>query len=210
MVKNGALNPEHAEITEYEKRAAHVHHHRGKSSESLLDKAAILGALRIEPGQSILDAGCGNGYMSKEFSRRVGNTGNVCALDPEEISIATLRAETAGTNIVAIVGDITVTTSLPASGFDLVYLSTVVHGFSPEQFTRFEAEVKRLLSPDGRLAVVEIVKRETPFGPPLERRLSPEELKTSLGLAPLATVDVGEFFYMQVFGNTPGCHAPGD
>ncbi|MBN1864169.1 MAG: hypothetical protein JW808_04650, partial [Victivallales bacterium] len=61
-------NPAHAEIADYEERVAHEHHHRGKSSESLLDKAAILGALRIEPGQTVLDAGCGNGYMSKEFS----------------------------------------------------------------------------------------------------------------------------------------------
>jgi len=202
--------PIHAEIADYERRAAHEHHHRGKSSESLLDKEAILGALRIEPGQKVLDAGCGNGYMSKEFAKRVGGAGIVYALDPDEIGIAMLRAETGGTNIVAMIGDITVATSLPASAFDLIYLSTVVHGFSPEQFSGFETEVKRLLSPQGRLAVVEIVKRATPFGPPLDRRLSPEELKSSLGLVPLATVDVGEYFYMQVFGNMPGCGALGE
>jgi len=90
------------------------------------------------------------------------------------------------------------------------YLSTVVHGFSPEQFSGFKTEVKRLLSPQGRLAVVEIVKRATPFGPPLDRRLSPEDLKSSLDLIPLATVDVGEYFYMQIFGNIPRCDARGD
>ena len=121
---------DHAEIADYGKRAAQEHHHRGKSSESLLDKEAVLAALRIAPGQTVLDAGCGNGYMSKEFSGRVGSAGSVYALDPDEISIAVLRAETTGTNIVAMVGDITVTTSLPTSAFDFVYLSTVVHGFS--------------------------------------------------------------------------------
>jgi ubiquinone/menaquinone biosynthesis C-methylase UbiE len=209
-MKDRPGNPAHAEIVDYERRAVHEHHHRGKSSESLLDKATILGALRIEPGQTILDAGCGNGYMSKEFSKRVGDTGCVYALDPDEISIATLRAETAGTNIRAVVGDITRTTGLPASSFVLVYLSTVVHGFSPEQFKGFEAEVRRLLSPQGRLAVVEIVKRATPFGPPLDRRMSPEELKSSLRLAPLATVDIGEYFYMQVLGRTPDGGLPED
>jgi len=202
-------DPAHAEIAEYEKRAAHEHHHRGKSSESFLDKQTILGALRIEPGQTVLDAGCGNGYMSKEFSKLVGGAGSVYALDPDEVSIARLRAELSGTNVMAMVGDITVTTRLPASIFDLVYLSTVVHGFSPEQFTGFKAEVQRLLSPQGRLAVVEIVKRETPFGPPLHRRLSPEELESSLGLVPLATLDVGEYFYMQIFGNATERGAPG-
>ena len=202
MTKRSA-KPSDAEITNGEKRVPQEHHHRGKSSESLLNKQAILAALAIAPGQTVLDAGCGNGYMSKELAREVGSEGRVYALDPDEIAIATLRAETSETNIVAIVGDITVPTELPASTFDLVYLSTVVHGFSPEQFKGFKAEVKRLLLPHGKLAVVEIVKRETPFGPSLNRRFSPEELKDALGLSSLTTVKVGEHFYLQVFENGP-------
>ena len=41
-MENRPSNPAHAEIVGYEKRATREHHHRGKSSESLLDKAAIL------------------------------------------------------------------------------------------------------------------------------------------------------------------------
>jgi ubiquinone/menaquinone biosynthesis C-methylase UbiE len=191
------------QIAAYEKQAAREHHHRGKSSEGLLDKQAILAALRILPGQTVLDAGCGNGYMSKEFSKLVGGSGRVYALDPDEISIAALHAQTAGTNIIASVGDITVATGLPASAFDLVYLCTVVHGFWPERFGGFMTEVKRLLSPHGRLAIVEIVKRQTPFGPPMEKRMSPEELKKAVALRAKATIDVCDYFYMQVFENDP-------
>jgi ubiquinone/menaquinone biosynthesis C-methylase UbiE len=192
------------DFTEHETCGTERHHHRGKSSESLLDKGAILSALGIGHGQTILDAGCGNGYMSKEFSRLVGSRGTVYALDPDEIGIAALREETEGTNIVAMVADITTTTDLPASTMDFIYLSTVFHGFLPVQIRGFEAEVQRLLAPRGRLAIVEIVKRETPFGPPLNIRFSPEELKHALGLALLATVDLGQYFYMQIFGNRPG------
>ena len=78
----------------HEERATKEHHHRGKSSESLLDTVEILKALRILPGQTILDAGCGNGYMSKAFSTALNNTGIVYALDPDEAAIATLRNET--------------------------------------------------------------------------------------------------------------------
>jgi len=202
-MEHGPKDAAHTEIEDHKQRAVKEHHHRGKSSEGLLDKEVILVALRIAPGQTVLDAGCGNGYMSKAFSERVGSAGTVYALDPDEITIAALRAETPGTNITAMVGDITARTGLPASTFDLVYLSTVVHGFSPEQFAGFEAEVKRLLSPQGRLAIVEIVKRQTPFGPPLDRRMSPEELKTALGLAPQATVEIGDYFYLQIFENGP-------
>ena len=116
-----ADKPGDAEIADNEKRAVQKHHHRGKSSESLLNIEIILDALAITPGQTVLDAGCGDGYMSKEFSRKVGSKGRVYALDPDEIVIAALREETYGSNIAAMTGDITITTELPESAFDLVY-----------------------------------------------------------------------------------------
>ncbi|MEZ4599030.1 MAG: class I SAM-dependent methyltransferase [Syntrophotaleaceae bacterium] len=189
------------EIADHGKQVVQGHHHRGKSSESLLNKEAILAALRLEPGQTVLDAGCGNGYMSKEFSIRVGSSGKVFALDPDVIGIAALQKETSGTNIFAMVGDITAPTDFPPFSFDLIYLSTVVHGFSPIQFKGFATEVERLLAPGGRLAIVEIVKSDTPFGPPQSLRFSPEDLKKALAFPAQETVEVGEYFYLQIFGN---------
>ncbi len=188
----------------YEKHAAPEHSHRGKTTESFLDKKAVLAVLGIQPGQTVLDAGCGGGYMSKEFSRLVGSGGRVYALDSDDAGIAALKAESAGTNITALVGDITVNTGLPSSTFDLIYLSNVVHGFNPGQIPGFREEVRRLLAPGGKLAVLEMVKRATPFGPPMERRLSPEDLQKFLGLVPLSTLDGGEYFYVQLFGKPDG------
>jgi SAM-dependent methyltransferase len=201
-MKQESGKPDYIRCTNYESGEGR-HHHRGRSSESLLDKGLILSALAIELGQTVLDAGCGNGYMSKEFSQMVGESGRVYALDPDETGIALLREETKGTNIVALVGDITTTTQLSASAIDLIYLLTAFHIFSPEQIKGFEAEVKRLLSPRGRLAIVEIVKYATPFGPPRNMRLSPEDLTHALRLAPLGAVEVGEYLYMQLFENRP-------
>jgi ubiquinone/menaquinone biosynthesis C-methylase UbiE len=176
-----------------------AHHHRGKSSESYLDKDVILRALDIQPGQTLLDAGCGNGYMSREFARALGNDGRVVALDPDEEAIAALRPETDGTCIEPLVADITRPTPLADASVDLIYLATVLHGFSADQQTGFAREVARLLKPGGRLAIVEIVKRETPFGPPQDLRFSPEELQQALPFEPLKRVDVGEYFYLQLF-----------
>ncbi len=179
----------------------HSHHHKGKSSERYLNKEHILQALNIQPGQTILDAGCGNGYMAKIFSEKVTPAGYVYALDPDADTIEVLKKETQGSNIVAFMGDITKPTHLKPSSLDLFYISAVIHGFSREKMKDLLAEAQRLLKPQAILAIVEIDKKETPFGPPLNIRYSPEELQAIVPLAPLKTVRVGEHFYMQIFQN---------
>lgn len=178
-----------------------THRHKGKSSERFVDTDIILRELGIRHGQIVLDAGCGNGYMAKEFSKVLNNSGKVYALDPDREAIETLQRETEGTRIEAMVGDITQITPIEESSIDLIYLSTVFHGFSEDQIATFQEEARRLLKPNARLAIVEIEKRETPFGPPLELRFSPEELKQTITLFPKSLVKIGQYLYMQIFEN---------
>ena len=178
-----------------------TYRHKAKFTEDLLDNERILKALNIEAGQTILDAGCGNGYMSKLFAEEVTQSGKVYALDTDPYFLNVLRDETQGTSIEAIDGDITKTTLVKASSVDLIYVSTVIHVFSKTQKQGFLREAKRLLKPDAMLAIVKIEKKPTPFGPPLEFRYSPEELKEIVPLVPVKTVKAGEHFYMQVFRN---------
>ena len=177
------------------------HHHKGRSSERHLNRDIVLKELNIRSGQTILDAGCGSGYMSKEFSKILNNTGKVYALDPDKAAIEMLKKETNGTNIEPITGDITKETKIGDSSVDLIYLSTVFHGFSEGEIDGFQKEVKRLLKPNAVLAIVEFKKVETPFGPPLEIRYSPEELKKTITLTPKLFVEVGEYFYVMAFEN---------
>ena len=178
-----------------------IHQHSGKSSERLLDKGAILKTLVILPGQVILDAGCGDGYMAKEFSKLTGNDGRVYAIDMYEPSIQSLQNGTVGSNLTAIKGDVTQPIDLEDSSVDLVYLSTVFHGFTDSQRHGFLKEVKRILRPDGILAVVEINKGDTPFGPPMEMRVSPEDLSSIVGLKVQNLIKISAYFYMQTFVN---------
>ena len=78
----------------------------------------------------------------------------------------------------------------------MVYLSTVFHIFSEIQIEGFEKEITRILKPKAQLAIVNIHKKGTPFGPSLEMRSSPDELRQKLSLAPKELIEVGDYFYM--------------
>jgi len=176
-----------------------IHKHSGKSSESFLDKDIILKLLKIRTGQKILDAGCGNGYMAREFSKLVGSDGKVYAIDTHEQSVNQLKSEIAEGNITVALGDVTKNTEIENSSIDIVYLSNVFHGFTNLQIEDFLQEAKRVLKPGGVLAIVEINKDNTPFGPPMDIRYSPEELIATVGLEKLDLTRVGDYFYIQTF-----------
>lgn len=184
-----------------ETSAARSHDHKGKSSERVINKEVILQALDIRPGQTILDAGCGNGYMAKIFSEKVTQSGKVYALDNDADAIEVLRKETRGSNIETMVGDLTEPIRLDQASVDLIYISTVLHGFPKNTVKNIFDEAKRILKPNAVLAILEIDKKESPFGPPLHIRYSPDELKEIAPLTPLNTIPVTEYFYLQTFKN---------
>lgn len=172
-----------------------------KFTEGLIDTQRIVNALAIKPGQTIIDAGCGTGYMSKIFSQAVSPSGKVYAIDRDSYFIGKLADEVSGTNVEAIEGDITDLYQLPDHSVDLLFASTVVHSIPKPNVAGLIEEARRVLKPNASLAIVEIQKKATPFGPAMENRYSPEELIQRIPMVPVATVTVGEHFYMQVFLN---------
>jgi SAM-dependent methyltransferase len=178
----------------------HNGHPGSRSSEPYLDKNAILEALAIRPGQIIVDAGCGSGYMTRLFARALGGAGRVYAIDRTAPEIPDDEETPASAVIYPLTADITTVIPLPSGFVDLIYLSNVFHIFSEDQVGGFNRQVRRLLKPGGRLAIVDLVKRPTPIGPPLDMRRSPQELQGLIDLAPAGLFEVGEYFYLQLFG----------
>ena len=59
-------------------------------------------------------------------------------------------------------------------------------------------EIKRILSPKGRIAIIEWQKINSEFGPPIEHRLDKVDLIKMLdivGFSDISTIDIGENFY---------------
>ncbi len=159
MAVEGAAPPA---PTEYMGRQiAHTMHYLGapwltrESREREEDCKTLLAALKIAPGDTVCDLGCGNGFYSLKLAKLVGGHGRVLAVDiqPEMLSLLKDRAADAKiTNIEPVLGT-TVDPKLPEGKVDLVLLVDVYHEFDhPEQML---AAIRKSLKPTGRVALAE-------------------------------------------------------
>jgi SAM-dependent methyltransferase len=135
-----------------------------ESREREEDCATLLKALRIEPGDTVCDLGCGNGFYSLKLARLVGERGKVLAVDIQREMLELLKdaaAEKKIENIEPVLGTV-VDPKLPEASVDLVLLVDVYHEFShPEQML---AAIRRSLKPSGRVALAEF-RAEDPTVP---------------------------------------------
>ena len=103
------------------------------------------------------------------------------------------------TNIEASVVDITKKLPLADESISLAFMSNVLHGLveNDEAEGAFE-EIARVTAQNGRLAVVEFKKQESPMGPPLSIRLSPDDVETlarRYGFSSESVQEVGPYHY---------------
>jgi ubiquinone/menaquinone biosynthesis C-methylase UbiE len=160
-------------------------HERGPSSFWMQNPRIVFDGIMLARGDRFLDLGCGPGDYAMEASGIVGDSGSVYALDKSALRIAHLAAEADSRgigNITAMVSDITCPLPVEDGCIDVCLIATVLH--IPEVSNHMKtifAEVHRVLRPGGRLAIIECKKEEMSFGPPMNMRLSPEEIE---GLLP--------------------------
>ena len=111
-------------------------------------------AADLEPGDRVLDIGCGSGATTMALAARVGPTGTVSGVDLSEEMLAPARAEakrTAVTNVRFELGDAQIH-PFPSAAFDVAYSRFGVMFFA-DPAAAF-ANIGRALAPGGRLAFV--------------------------------------------------------
>jgi SAM-dependent methyltransferase len=131
---------------------------RGKLRELRLRTANLA---RIQPGEQVLDAGCGTGTLAMDVQQRVGATGRVFGIDPGTRQIARARAKAARRNL-PIDFQIGVIEQLPFPDqtFDVV-LSTIMLHHLPDGLKRAGlTEIVRVLKPGGRLVIADFKRPE--------------------------------------------------
>jgi ubiquinone/menaquinone biosynthesis C-methylase UbiE len=178
----------------------------GKSSFSLLDSSRLFSEIGLTKGITMLDVACGNGAYATVASSYVGTSGKIVAVDLWEDGIDALKKEIKARHIHNIspkVADVSRHIPMADGSVDLCLMAAVLHDLVQDNTDQGALkEVVRTLKPDGRLAVVEFIKKDGPPGPPKSIRMSPQDLKDILepfGLLPAKTIDIGEHLYVSIY-----------
>jgi len=115
----------------------------------------------LQPGDAVLDVGCGTGTLAILAKRKVGPTGEVCGIDasPEMIARAQRKARRAG---IQVSFKESFAQSLPFSEgrFDVVMTTVMLHHLPKKARAVLAGEMRRVLKPGGRVLAIDFSAKE--------------------------------------------------
>lgn len=180
---------------------AAAHRHGRLDNEQrrrLLPAPEVLSKFGIGQGEIVADIGCGTGYFAIPAAKTVSRTGKVFALDISRDMLAETdkRAVAEGTDNVITMIIQEAELPIETDSVDVALFAFVLHEVDDPKAVLNEAA--RVLKPDGRVAIIEWEKKETPVGPPLSHRLGKDYVigllkETEFGEA--KEIEIGEDFY---------------
>ena len=117
------------------------------------DPYKVLRTAGLEPGQRVLEVGCGPGFFTIPAAEIVGEKGSVLALDVNPLAVEHVRQkiQETGTRNAHVVLANAGATGLPDQSFDLAFVFGLAHPIGG--MDGIWAEIHRLLEPHGTLAV---------------------------------------------------------
>jgi ubiquinone/menaquinone biosynthesis C-methylase UbiE len=120
---------------------------------------------RLQPGETVLDVGCGTGTLAIEVKLRVGSAGRVCGIDPGEEQIARARAKAARRHVpvdfqVGVIEQL----AFGDQTFDVVLSTLMMHHLPVSLKRQGLAEIARVLKVGGRLVIADFKRKQERTG----------------------------------------------
>jgi ubiquinone/menaquinone biosynthesis C-methylase UbiE len=127
---------------------------------------------QIQPGETILEVGCGTGTLTLAAKRRAGPAGKVFGIDiiPGMIESSRKKAAQAREDISFQLGSID-DIPFPADQFDAVLCSFMIFHMSDGVRRKGLAEIHRVLKPGGRLLILDLSLPTAPVSRTIARAL---------------------------------------
>ncbi len=168
-----------------------------------LDTLAILSFSQISNQDRVADIGCGPGYFTVPLAKALVE-GKLYALDIDDEMLDACRQRVAQARMgnVEILKCDEFDFPLETGSLDGIFMAFVIQQ-SPDK-PRFLKAVRQLLRPRGWATILEWYRKETETGPPLERRMNPEEMEElvkSAGFRYLGWRDLNGDQYMMTLRN---------
>lgn len=152
----------------------------------------VLSALRLKPGDTVADIGAGTGYFSRRMAPRAAKVYAV-DIDPKLLDYARKNAPANLETVLATPDD----PKLPAHSVNLIFICDVLHHI--EHRPAYYAKLAQALKPGGRIVDIDFHKKPTPVGPPMEMRLSEDQVVAELAAAGFRKAGSYEFLPYQYF-----------
>lgn len=120
---------------------------------------------QLQPGQAVLDVGCGTGTLALEAARRVGQSGQVVGIDPSAVQIVRAQAKAARTQLSAVFQTGVIEhVPFPDQTFDTVLSTLMMHHLPKPLKQQGLTEIARVLKPSGRIVIADFVRRQDRIG----------------------------------------------
>jgi ubiquinone/menaquinone biosynthesis C-methylase UbiE len=116
---------------------------------------ALIAAASVQPGQRVLDVGCGTGYCARLLARAVGLDGLVVGIDPSPEMIAYASGKAGDARHCRFQVGTAESLDFPAEHFDVVVSSLMLHHLPEDLRVPALREMRRVLRPGGKLLVAE-------------------------------------------------------
>lgn len=151
--------------------------------QSFLNPEEVLHAAGLQRNMQVADLGAGNGFFSLPAAKIVGDRGQVWSVDILDEALGNLASKArleSRNNIRTQQCDLDTPEScdIPELSCDLVIVGKILTQMKNPQ--NLAQEAYRILKTGGKILVIEWKKESSVLGPPLDQRISHEEVKKLL------------------------------